>query len=721
MSLRSIVRTSLVFVVMIIPTAYGDSTHPWPQVAPPMAPGTGSVDSKPQSQRYMDARDRSGEITGTLWSTATDYPNVDPTGRSDSTAGLAQAIMSSAARGMGLRFPCGTYIVDNVPIASGAHLLATQGGCVLFRRRKDASSPYAMSATEVHGFIVDGISIDANAAENPNSGGTAMIISKSEEFSIRNLQTGGAQSIDGSNHGVGLRVSDCSNRGEFRISEVSGSRFAGELGNSARLTGILVERCQNLTITENISYGHRYSGIAVVDPTVPVPTKPTNERITISQNRSFENGVGIYVAGFTSGMGVGGLPIWSRDNFVNDKISVVGNHLYNNTAYGCVVQASDLTVAQNDVRNNGTGMTYGGCAIASKRFSIIGNNFVDNSYYGLDVGGSIQGTVADNTIHRNGKAFGAAIGLNIGAVTRVVVGRNDVGDNGGSHGGWEVLGSALDGSDAANFFPWTGEELTIKGLKITVTDPAMGGLRLFNGWKSVSVSNTTVKNTEGSSKPFDLRIAASELTISDTSVASSRSKAPVDIPTRIIAPPDGPGSGEAPALKEATPKLSLPKRDLNRGLREFVVSETGNGGYTAGAGAFCTSNNGVPATVNPARSSNGRIYGLYVVTPGSDASSMSCSIADQTCTAVPGSVKMVRGMVAKIDIGKRGAGCNNPPAVIIAGLVCAAYPQVFARVKDGEVSEFVVGYGGDSCTGDPTASVLNGAGFLGSALLGVDR
>ena len=662
---------------------------------------------------------RTQDSRNTDWVNATDYAGVDKTGSTESTAGLTTAISDSASLGRGLMLPCGVYLTDNVPIVANARIQSAQPGCATLKRKNSASGHYAASANSAHDFVISGIILDANGANNAGNPGTALSVTNSYHFQIGGIQTQGGNSTDGANYGVGAFISGCQDGSQGTSSSITGSTFIGASGDSTKLTGLLIQRCSNLRVEGNVSYGHSQGGIALTDPTIPVPTSPTSSNVSITKNQVYSNGIGIDVAGFTAGYGIGGAPIGSQSNFVNANIVVADNIITGNSFYGCLLQANGLTVSGNLIQGNGTNMTYGGCAVSAQRFTVSDNTVIGNSYYGLDVGGSWNGIVTGNTIRQNGKTIGQAVGLNVGATVGVTVGANDVGDNGGSSGGWEVLASALDGSGPGNYFPWLGSGLNINGLRVSITNSAMGGISITNGWNSLSIQSVMIDNAVGSAHPLDVWSAGPATLISNVGIRGTNGAwSPAIASASTVVVPDGVTNVEISGTATINSIYTTSQNALNGGLLQITPSNMG-ANYTAGATITCTSTGGTPGAVTAGVSANGKIYGGYVNSPGGGASAMSCAASDQTCTATPGAVTLSGGAVTAIALGSGGSGCTNPPAVIISGLTCTNNPQVYANVTSGAVTSYSIGYGGSGCTGTPSAAIANGSGFAGTAYLGV--
>jgi parallel beta-helix repeat protein len=645
---------------------------------------------------------------------------ADQTGKKNSTAYIAAAIADASAKGLETVFPCGTYLIDNVSIPSGARLRAAVPGCATLKRPASATGHYVASAVSVHDFSIEGLVFDANGANNSAVAGSGLWLSGAYSYNINGIKTLGARSLDVANFGVGLEIDACADLANSTSSRVTGSTFLG--GSASTLTGLLIQRCQNLTVSGNAATGNAYGGIALTDQTLPAPASPTNVNIVFFNNRLSSNGVGLDVAGFTSGPGIGGAPIWSQTSFVNQNITVTGNEIHSNLSYGGVFQAADLTVIGNTMTGNGTNQTYGGAVVSATRCTVAGNTINGNSYYGLDIGGSSNCEISGNTIRQNGNTIGQGIGFNLGAVTNVHIGANDVGDNGGAGGGFEVLGSALDGSGNGNFYPWVGSGLTIDGLRITISNSAMAGVKLFNGWSNVAIPNVTIDNTIGSAHPYNVLVAGTELRAGNTNVrgvGSFVNYVPQVVSASTIVIPDYASIVEITGNTTINTIYGSGQSELLGGLLQLAAVTPG-AHYTASATIVCTSSGGTPATGGAAAvSTNGGIYGYYVnsATPGSGASAMSCTAADQTCTASPGSATLSGGALVSVGAGSGGSGCTNPPDVVISGLSCTNNPRAHATVAAGAVTGYVIDYGGSGCTGSPAASIANGSGFSATTVL----
>ncbi len=646
------------------------------------------------------------------------YSGIDATGVADSTTGINAAIADAASRSKALIFPCGTYTVDNITIVTGALLFPERRGCVTWKRKSSASGSFVATASSVFGFIIDGIIIDVNSAGNVANSGSGLWLKNSYSFSVRDVAVVRMNSTS-TVLGVGIQADDCQDVAQGTSSEITGSTVTGV--STVALSGIIINRCGNLRVERNVVNGFKYAGIAVLDSNVLVPASPTNVNILVANNDVSFSGVGINVSGFTSGPGIGGTGIYSNTSFVNKSITVANNKIHDNTVYGCLLQATSLNMTGNEIRKNGTGLVYGGCATSSSLFIASGNLATENSFYGLDFGGSSYGLIQGNTIRQNGKIIGQSIGMNLGASISITVGQNDVGDNGGANGGYEVLGSAIDGGGTSLYFPWIGNGLVINGLNIQITNAAMGGLKLANGWNYVSIPKVYIQNIVNSAHPFDVFVNGSTMKIGEIDVLeSSLTWRPTVASAATITIPDYASSVDISGTTAISTIRGTAQNALNGGLREFVPSNNGQN-YSASTTVTCTSTGGTPATVEPARAPNGKIYGLYVLTPGSGASAMSCTASDQSCTATAGAVTLSAGAVTAVANGIAGTGCTNSPAVNITGLTCTRYPAVHANVSAGAVTSYAVDYGGSGCTGTGTATVANGSGFAGTASLGAGQ
>lgn len=644
-------------------------------------------------------------------------------GSTNVSSAFQTAINSAAAAGEAAYWT-GTCVVSNISIPTGLKLFgAGPAASILLRPPSDINN-YVLVGTGTK-FQLSNFAINGNNG-NETVGGSNIHLSGAGNFSISDLTLTQYYSSNASTFGVGIQCDSSVDKTNNTNSSLIGNTVTG-LGVNTTLSGIILNGCSNILVQGNIVTGNIYAGIAVLSTTLPVPSTPVNFNDTITGNTTNSDGIGIDVAGFFSGYGIGNQPLWSNTSFVNENVTISNNIMQNNIVYGCLVQANLVIVSHNQITGNGKGATgLGGCAISSDFPTITGNEISFNGQYGLDMGGSQFGIVTGNTITGNVISSSCvtgcnSIGLNLGASNSLTIGENYIAGDGDSRGGWEIFGTAVDGAGAGQYFPWIGSGLTIKGVHIALGNPAMGGIFLGNGWQfGVTISDVDINNLANSATPFEILVGGPLLRMSgNRELNSSDNWTPQIASASTIVIPDDADTVNITGSATINNIYGFAQNHLLGGLREFTVSNSGNGGYTIGTTATCTSTGGTPATVTPGRANNGHIYGLVVNTPGSGASAMSCTASDQTCTAVPGAVTLSGGAVTAIGAGSGGSGCANPPAVVLSGLTCSAgdNPQVYANVSGGAVTSYGIAYGGSGCSGSGTAAILNGSGFAGTANL----
>jgi parallel beta-helix repeat protein len=158
-------------------------------------------------------------------------------------------------------------------------------------------------------------------------------------------------------------------------------------------------------------------------------------------------------------------------------VIIEGNFCNDNTKYGIVYQGIGGTIANNYVESNGDSVSNGGILLNAWQCTVSGNNIFDNSYYGIDAGGSVHCVISGNVITYNGNSSGlGATAVNIGAALDMTIDGNTF-ENNGTTGSVNINCAGFDGAGSVasgGYFTTIGARAVISNNIIKVASGGIG-------------------------------------------------------------------------------------------------------------------------------------------------------------------------------------------------------------------------------------------------------
>lgn len=413
---------------------------------------------------------------------------------------LKFGLMISEAAGRKVRIGKGSYVA-NISATNNISLVGDGFNDVTIKRPANSVSPYFVAFNGAISVQLSGITFDGNKASNGTPADNVFISSDCKSFEMKSCRS---ISAFGAN---GLRLgSENSLKGDAGIRVIKNSQFEGADNFGVRLTRITGVVFDNNTCQKNGDNG------IMVDYTTFPPVSGSQQRISITNNRLYENtSAGIFVSGFTEG-GTTAAPLYGVGANANFTVIVTGNHVYRNKRYGMAVQANGFIVSDNICIDNGdytaaAGSAYAGILINGSNGTINNNLCRGNSGYGMDLGGTQYFTCNNNTVMENAtQAGGGFVGINLGACQYGTISNNTVGLNGPTGYGTQILVPGYDGGN-------TSFQTLTTALNITGNTLILGfgssriGIRLYGRPLECSVSGN---KTTGGSKFTSIAIETNE-------------------------------------------------------------------------------------------------------------------------------------------------------------------------------------------------------------------
>lgn len=434
------------------------------------------------------------------------------------TSGDTAAIQAAWNAGV-FDMAASTYLVDGLDLPSNADLSGLRG--VTFKRKNSATNSYVIRAINKDNLNLTGeFTVDGNT-DNQSVPADNLYFSGCGNVQIgRNVLSKGAFS-DTSNYGRGVYFVDGTDQSDETRSVISVRVI------DCYNTGILIDKSQGVLIDGAFVKGSRFSQIAVVDFTLPVPSNPVNARIAIIgcqiDGSASSAGNGITFNGSRSGTGTGGQDIISVFNPVHAQYVIANNLVSHCATYGISAQGIGVAVTGNAIFScgvfaNSTGLsTPAGGVLFTCNSSILSNNsIVGCSPFGVDLGAAYGSTVEGNVISVRVPNNGTVAGINAGACRHTTVRGNKIVICGPETGtGCCIRASALDGSGVTNYAPWVGFGLEISEntCRLNNKNEKTSGIVVFGGWKGLVIEGNDVYDMIGTRRAnaFDLRIVADRM------------------------------------------------------------------------------------------------------------------------------------------------------------------------------------------------------------------
>ena len=385
----------------------------------------------------------------------TDSPyNADPTGATDATTAIQNAVNAGSAAGKGVWIPQGTYLVtshilvNNVTLAGAGSWYSVLGGAPT--GGGNGSNVNGGTGVGVYGHDA----YDGSTSSNVNL----------SNFAIEGQITNRVDCLQDNGIGGSLNSSTISNvwiehtkvgmwfDGPFSGLTVTGSRIDSTLAD-----GINFHRdISNSTVTQTVLRGNGDDGLAMWSATDNAPAGDTNDSFTHDtvQSPYLANGIAIY----------GGASNTVTNNLVQDSQYRGGGIMLDYEDFGNSTApfSGTTTVSNNTIQYTagygdqginqfGALMFWSDAGAISAPFTVSGNE-IDNSQYAAISfdGGSDASTIALSGININGAEFAFSNKDNavIGSATNVTASNLSVGGLESCEGtqAWQItLGSGNTG------------------------------------------------------------------------------------------------------------------------------------------------------------------------------------------------------------------------------------------------------------------------------------
>ena len=200
--------------------------------------------------------------------------------------------------------------------------------------------------------------------------------------------------------------------------------------------------------------------------------------ITIEDNRVFRNGTGIGLGGY-------GVP-YSFAVSPAFRVFANNNTLVDNATYGISLECDYCSASNNRIAQSTPSVTIFGGIDALSRYGLISDNVVTllNAPWGIDVGGSVQMTLSDNVVTMN-----QGTGLNVGGNLNTAVKHNHVIMSGSGHA---ISATAIETDGNLNVFPTIPSNITITDNSIDLSGSSSVGISLVDNVGGLAGTGPTI-------------------------------------------------------------------------------------------------------------------------------------------------------------------------------------------------------------------------------------
>jgi hypothetical protein len=396
-------------------------------------------------------------------------------GVTDSSPALIACIAASAASSISCMIPVGTFVIDNIPLVSGASVMGqSQAGSVL-RRKAGSSSAAPLSCNACSHITVMDLTIDGNRSNETEAANTLQFTNYADIHLHRVI-------VSGTKGGTAVHFDTSTDRATNTFSEITDSRTSLNDGNGT----VVIGPAWWFHATDLVALGNGMDGLAIGDiyRTSGTPIANTLQHIRVNGGHFDGNGdSGLLVRGFIAGY-VNGQPVYGPGTEPVFDAIISGVSCSDNGAYGCVLQAAKSVIRDSVASNNARSVTFGagGFLGPCEQCEFVNltsfSNAAANSGYGLDIGCSL------GTHVRGGHFSGNTIGINIGCSSYSDV-RGATIDNNGT-GITVYSGEASGDSYGISGFTQT---LIISDNRIQCENIAATGILTNGGAFGVQISN----------------------------------------------------------------------------------------------------------------------------------------------------------------------------------------------------------------------------------------
>ena len=543
-------------------------------------------------------------------------------GSTDDTAALAAAIAAANAAGACAYLPAGTYRFSQLSFA-GCLLGDGQGRTVLkLLDGNTVNEPVILTGPS----RLAGLAIDGNKAAS-SVGTILLFLQNAWDVHLEHVRVTGAKALSG--WGQGILV-----QGGQNAANATADSFTDVTADHNDGDGLNIFSDDYLTIAGSRFIANGGNGIEANNGAVPSGISVTHLALAgvIADNNAQD---GFYCGIFQAANG--SLGIVPGPNPVCAQVTVSGSDFSRNGGYGLAWQGTYGTITGNTVDGNGTG-TGGGGILCNATNSLIARNLVtNNTYWGVDCGGSQYLAISGNHILNNGGAgtgTGGGVGLNVSASQNDTVSGNLIANTGTAAGGGTGLTAGLN--DSGNEGPFL---TTLSGLVVAGNVVRLGAASTYG----IVVTGDAPASLSDNSVALGASGAAANAYALYTSQASSNRN-------RIL---DQNGQAQV-TVASASPLVVADAGDI------FEV--TGTTGFSS-----------VKTTRDQANA--GTLIGVHMTSVGSGVTapaSVSMSFSGGGCSVAPATHKPMvanNGSVVGPDPSQlnTGSGCTSAPACAVSG------------------------------------------------------
>ena len=521
-------------------------------------------------------------------------------GATDDTSALQAAI--NAASGRQLVIPAGTYIVTSLNGGSNIEVVGDWSGLSILKRKSSTLGNDAiLTFNGASGFKVSGITFDGDKANQSNAA-HGLLVYNCSDYEVSDCRSVNNKSVS-SGYGSGIVIASDGNYAAGTTSRVLRNKC-----NSNDGAGILVSVAHGLDIVGNECRLNAQGGIDIQAFAYP-PVVDANGDILVDGNQCLNNtGAGITVSGGWIG-GTQSKPIFGVTSPVCERIRVVNNRCDGNTLYGIAYQGADGVVADNTLRGNGTGLVGGGMLFNAWNSTSADNVFYDNSYYGIDAGGSANCLIKGNKFRLTGFTSGAGCNcLNIGGSVDVTVENNSFEDN-GSVGNGVMITVLLNEGDGATPFDQVANGAYVENNKFSLKSGQLA-VWVQGGIANVKVAGNRCRGgTVGDQYHLEF---GSNCRVHDNNnaIPSIASAATLIIPDEASGPIYVTGTTGITGIQTYSSNGFAGK------VSTIIPSSPGSG-YTSAPTVTLTGGGGVGATATAQISNSGKLAAFTITNPGS--------------------------------------------------------------------------------------------------------
>lgn len=404
-------------------------------------------------------------------------------GVTDDSAAIQAVLAAAAAIGGTVYFPQGTYIANAITIPSNITIIARSA---TIKRKNASTGNIFLYSTGTSKIRINGLWIDGNKANQTHEAHN-LSFDGCEDYQVTDCRIFNAKG-SGNTYGAGIAISDGSNDTSVAQSIISkNSIFDNDV------YGVIINKESYISVDKNMIKSNGYNGIIVINYVFP-PVPNVENFLSITNNHCISNGSsGIGMVGFYTG-GSPSAPILLGTTTPQKGVQITGNTCRLNSNYGIAFQGYGASILGNFCELNGTGTSGGGILVNAWGCSITANVVFDNTYWGIDMGGSLSCIAQGNTISYQGTTSGlGSVALNLGACVNCSAVGNVLENNGTSEG-VAILASGYE--YGGGYLEQRGSSITIEGNEIRFdTAGTHQGVVIENGFDRVKLKNNSVTGT----------------------------------------------------------------------------------------------------------------------------------------------------------------------------------------------------------------------------------